>query len=223
MSGRLARSYAGADPRRRAIGWALVILIHVAALWALVSGTARKGLEILKKPMEAAVIQEVIIPPPPPPPPKQIKPPEPQAPRTEAPPPPFVPPPEVAPPVTAAPAIVATPTPPPAPPVIAPPPPPAPPAPPAPAPAPPPPRPTQIGVICPTQVAPVMPRRAIQAGIEGLVRAQAVIRDGAIKEVVILSGPRELHGAVRDAMLQYKCISDAAEIRAVQEFNFKLD
>ena len=91
MSGRLARSYAGADPRRRAIGWALVILIHVAALWALVSGTARKGLEILKKPMEAAVIQEVIIPPPPPPPPKQIKPPEPQAPRTEAPPPPFVP------------------------------------------------------------------------------------------------------------------------------------
>ncbi|NBS46882.1 MAG: hypothetical protein EBS99_07595 [Betaproteobacteria bacterium] len=70
---------------------------------------------------------------------------------------------------------------------------------------------------------PVMPRRAIQAGIEGVVRAQAVIRDGAVKEVNILSGPRELHGAVRDAMLQYKCVTEAAEIRAIQEFNFKLD
>jgi protein TonB len=68
-----------------------------------------------------------------------------------------------------------------------------------------------------------MPRRAIQAGIGGVVRAQATIREGAVKEVAILSGPRELHGAVRDAMLQYRCVSDAAEIRAVQEFDFKID
>lgn len=83
MSARLSRTYGQPDARRRFTGWALVVAIHALALWALVSGTARKGLELLKKPLEAAVIQEVIIPPPPPP-PKPIKPPEPQAPRTEA-------------------------------------------------------------------------------------------------------------------------------------------
>lgn len=215
MSGRLAHTYLGTDRRRRSIGWIWVVLIHLLALWGLVSGTARQGLEILKKPLEAAVIQEVIIPPPPPPPPpKQIKQPEPQAPVAQAPPPPFVPPPEVAAPATTAPVIAASPVAPATPPVIAPPPPPAPAA---------PPRPAQIGVLCPNQVAPVMPRRAIQAGIGGVVRAQATIREGVVKEVAILSGPRELHSAVRDAMLQYRCVSDAAEIRAVQEFDFKID
>jgi protein TonB len=68
-----------------------------------------------------------------------------------------------------------------------------------------------------------MPRRAIQAGIGGVVRAQATIRDGLVREVVILAGPRELHAAVREAMLQYKCIGDSPEIRAVQEFDFKID
>lgn len=209
------RAYQNSNPRRRAIGWAIVVLIHALALYALVTGTARKGLELLKKPMEAAVIQEVIIPPPPPPPPKEIKPPEPQAPKNEAPPPPFVPPPEVTPPaVSTAPAIVAVQAPPPSPPVIAPPPPPA--------------RPTgpsrgDIGVACPTQVRPQMPRQALRDGTEGVVRAQALIRDGVIKEVTILSGPRVFHSAVREAMLQYKCISGPDEITALQEFSFKVE
>ena len=105
------RRYPGNEPSRRFTGWAVVVVLHVMILWALISGTARKGLEIVKKPLEAAVIQEVIIPPPPPPPPpKQIvKAPEPRAPTVQAPPPPFVPPPEVAPPVSAAPAIVSVP------------------------------------------------------------------------------------------------------------------
>ena len=97
---------------------------------------ARKAVEVIKKPLEATVIQEVKLPPPPPPPPpppRIVKPPEIKAPpKIEAPPPPpFVPPPEVTPPPAPAPAITSVPTPPPAPPVIAPPPPPAPPAPPA--------------------------------------------------------------------------------------------
>lgn len=79
-----------------------------------------------------------------------------------------------------------------------------------------------MGVVCPTQVAPVMPRAAIRRGIEGVVRAEAVIRDGVVREVLILSGPRELHDAVRDAMRQYRCASGAAEVRATQEFNFRL-
>ncbi|MFC5498210.1 energy transducer TonB [Caenimonas terrae] len=214
------RRYPGTEPSRRLTGWIVVVLLHIVILWALITGTARKGLEIIKKPLEAAVIQEVIIPPPPPPPPpppKQIVKQEPQAPKVEAPPPPFVPPPEVAPPVSNAPAIVSMPTPPPAPPVIAPP---APPAPPAPKPS------TgraEIGIACPTQVKPEMPRKAIQEGTEGVVRAQALIRDGVVKEVTILSGPRIFHAAVRNAMLQYKCVSEPGDVLAPQEFVFKVD
>ena len=165
------RRYPGTEPSRRLTGWGVVVLLHIVILWALISGTARKGLEIIKKPLEAAVIQEVIIPPPPPPPPpppKQIVKQEPQAPKVLAPPPPFVPPPEIAPPVSSAPAIASVQTPPPAPPVIAPPPPPAPPAPPRPAG----PARSEMSIACPTQVKPEMPRKAIQEGTEGVVKAR---------------------------------------------------
>jgi protein TonB len=210
------RPYPGKDPGRRTIGWIVVAALHILIGWALVTGTARKGLELIKKPLEAAVIQEVIIPPPPPPPPppKEIV--KPQAPKTEAPPPPFVPPPEVSPQPSTAPVIQAAPTPPPAPAVIAPPAPPE--APPAAKPA----R-SEMGVACPNQVPPEMPRQAIRDGTTGVVRAQAVIRDGGVRDVTILSGPRVFHAAVRAAMMQYKCVSDAAEIIATQEFVFKLE
>jgi len=206
------RRYTGSDPTRRSIGWAVVVVVHVVVAWALISGTARRGLEIIKKPLEAAVIQEVIIPPPPPPPPKEIKPPEPKQPKLEAPPPPFVPPPEVTPPVTSAPAIQSVQTPPVAPPVIAPPP-----AAPAPVGR------QEMGVACPTQVRPEMPRQAIKEGIEGTVKAQALIRDGAVREVTILSGPRVFHSTVRNAMMQYRCISGSGDIIATQEFGFKIE
>jgi protein TonB len=68
-----------------------------------------------------------------------------------------------------------------------------------------------------------MPRKALQDGTEGVVKAQVVIRDGVVKEVTILSGPRVFHSAVRNAMLQYKCNLDAGEIVATQEFNFKVE
>lgn len=197
------------------IGWAVVALVHVIVLWALVSGTARRGLEIIKKPLEAAVIQEVIIPPPPPPPPKEIKPPEPKQPKVEAPPPPFIPPPEVTPPTTSAPSIASVATPPPTPAVIAPPPPPAPPA-----------APTgrqEIGVACPTQVRPEMPKRAIQTATEGEVKAQVVIRDGSVRDVTILSGPAVFRDAVRTAMMQYRCVSSPGDIIATQVFVFKIE
>lgn len=204
--------YKPKDPSRRYKGIAMVVALHLVLGWAIVSGTAKNALVILKKPLEAVVIQEVIIPPPPPPPPKQIKPPE--APKVEAPPPPFVPPPDVAPPVTNAPVIQSVAAPPPAPPVIAPPPPP------APKPAP---NRNDIRVACPTQVAPEMPRKALQDGSEGVVRAQVVIKDGAVREVTILSGPRVFHNAVKAAMMQYQCTADATEIVATQEFVFKIE
>lgn len=211
--------YQATDPRRRALGWAVVILLHVGALWALVTGTARKGLELIKKPLEAAVIQEVIIPPPPPPPPPKEKPPEQKIIKTEAPPPPpFIPPPEVVAAPSTAPVIESVQAPPTQPVVIAPPPPPAPPAP-APAPA----TRTEIAVACPTQVPPEMPRQAARDGTSGVVRARVVIRDGAVRDVTIESGPRVFHAAVRAAMLQYKCQATAGEVIATQEFVFKLE
>jgi protein TonB len=206
--------YRPKDPSRRYKGIAIVIALHLLIGWAIVSGTARNALVALKKPLEAVVIQEVIIPPPPPPPPKEIKPPE--AAKVEAPPPPFVPPPDVAPAVSNAPAIVSVAAPPPTPAVIAPPPPPA-------APAKPAPNRSDLRVACPTQVPPEMPRKAIQDGTEGTVKASALIKDGVIKEITILSGPRIFHAAVKAAMMQYKCTAEAGEVVATQQFDFKLE
>ena len=205
------RKYGQKDPTRRAIGWAMVIAIHVLIIWALITGTARDALKIIKKPLEAAVIQEVIIPPPPPPPPKEIIKP---VTKVEAPPPPFVPPPEVTPPPTAI-SIPSVPTPPLQAPVIAPPPPPA--APPAPTGR------QEIGVACPTQVKPEMPRQALRDGTAGVVRAQATIRDGRVVSVEILSGPRIFHQGVREAMMQYRCIQSGGDMIATQEFSFKVN
>jgi protein TonB len=109
--------------------------MHLLLAWAIVSGLARKVVDVVKAPIETKIIEEVQ--PPPPPPPENLPPP----PKFAPPPPSFVPPPEVVvnnPPP--APSITVTrDVPPPAPPVqIAPPP--GPPAPPAPAAAPPAPR-----------------------------------------------------------------------------------
>jgi protein TonB len=205
------------DPSRRLKGIIIVVVLHALLGYALVSGLARKGLNLIKKPLEAVVIQEVIIPPPPPPPPPKKVEKLPDAPKVDAPPPPFVPPPDVAPPVTSnAPVIQSVSTPPPAPAVIAPPP--APPAPVATGP-----KRTSIGLACPKQVAPEMPRRALKDGVEGVVKAQIHIKGGTILDVTILSGPRVFHAAVKDAMMQYTCVTDGGEVIATQEFNFKLE
>ena len=213
----LADAYKPRDPSRRIQGLVLVLALHAFLGYALVSGMARKGLNLIKKPLEAVVIQEVIIPPPPPPPPpKKIETPK-ELTHVEAPPPPYVPPAEVTPQVSSnAPVIASVATPPVTPAVIAPPPPPAPPVPAGP-------RRAAIGVACPTQVPPEMPRKAIQDGIEGVVKAQILVKNGVVQDVTILSGPKVFHSAVRAAMLQYKCVSDSSEVLATQEFNFKLE
>jgi periplasmic protein TonB len=76
-------------PGKKVTGLAIVILLHVVVFYALVTGLARKVVEIVKQPIETKIIEEVKPPPPPemeppPPPPKMV-----------APPPPFIPPPEV--------------------------------------------------------------------------------------------------------------------------------
>lgn len=209
------KQYKSRDIQGRAIGWSAVALVHALVLWALVSGTAQNVIQAIKKPLEAVVIQEVIIPPPPPQPPPPPPPPrkiERTPPRVEAPPPPYVPPPEVAPAPTFAPAIETVQVPPPAPPVIAP-----------PSPAPSPRVQTDMTVACPTQVRPEMPRQALNEGIEGTVRAQALIRGGKVVEVTILSGPRVFHTSVRNAMLRYGCASAEGDRLAIQNFDFKFE
>lgn len=215
-------AYGRRDPSSRVKGMVVVVLLHALIGYALVTGMARKGLDLVKKPLEAVLIQEVIVPPPPPPPPPPPK--QAQPPKVQAAPPPFVPPPDVPPPVSStAPVIVAAPTPPPAPVAIAPPAPVTPSAPPGPPPAPPGPKRVAIGLVCPTQVAPEMPRRAIKEGIEGVVKVQIVVRNGAVQDVSFLSGPKVFFEAVKTAVQRYKCVADGPEVVATQEFSFKLE
>lgn len=75
------------DPTRRLAGIVGVIAFHVLVVWGLVSGLARKAIEVLPSPIETKILEEMHTqeePPPPPPPPE-----------FEAPPPPFIPPPEI--------------------------------------------------------------------------------------------------------------------------------
>lgn len=101
-------------PTRHLVGLGVVVLMHLLLGWALVSGLARRVVEVVIAPIETKIIEEVK---PPPPPPENLPPP----PKTLPPPPSFVPPPEVVvtPPPTPAPAITVTQVvPPPAAPVV---------------------------------------------------------------------------------------------------------
>jgi protein TonB len=98
-----------------------------------------------------------------------------------------------------------------------------PPPPPAPPPAPPAPARSDITAACPQQVKPEIPRKALQEGTSGVVKAQARISGGQVKEVTILSGPRVFHAAVKAAMMQYQCVSSSEDVIATQEFEFKIE
>ena len=80
----------GKDPAKSFVGISVVVLLHVFIVYALVTGLARKVVEVIQQPIETKIINEY-KPPPPPPPEKPLPPP----PKSAAPPPPFVPPPEV--------------------------------------------------------------------------------------------------------------------------------
>ena len=208
-----------ADPRRHLMGITFVILLHALIVYALVTGLAKKVVDVVRAPIETKVIEEIKKPPPPP---EIVLPPPP---KLEAPPPPYIPPPEVqiAAPPPPQPTISVAPSPvPPPPTVMAPTPPPvvaAPPAPPAPRPAV-----VGIGVACATQVAPVMPARATRDNIAGTVRARATIRGGKVVAVEILSSRPSgvFDAAVRNAMMQYGCQAGDEEIKAEQTFEFKV-
>src|SRR5579883_2293939 len=103
----------------RAIGIGLVLLLHAAIIYALVTGLARRAVDIVRAPIETKIIDEVK--------PERKEPPPPPPPQLAPPPVPFVPPPEIViekppPPKSTAPAVVTAgrPPAPPPPPVVAP-------------------------------------------------------------------------------------------------------
>lgn len=209
-----------ADPRRHVAGLTLVVALHVAIVYALVSGLARKVVDVVRAPIETKVIEEIKKPPPPP---EIVVPPPP---RLEAPPPPFVPPPEVridAPP-PAQPTITATsPTPSPAQPVMQ--------APPAEAPAPPAAAaPVSAAIAC-SNYASVMgdagfPREATRLGLE---KGQAVVQftvgpTGAIRDarVVSASHPVFARNSVR-IVGEFKCEGQGRDVLVQVPFNYRLE
>jgi len=77
------------EPGKKFIGLGLVLAFHVVLLYALLNGLGNKIVQIIQKPMETKIVEEVKPPPPPP------DTPPPPPPKLLAPPPPFIPPPEV--------------------------------------------------------------------------------------------------------------------------------
>jgi protein TonB len=67
------------DPTKQAIGFAVVILLHLGLGYAFMNGLGRSAIEVIKQPLETKLIEEVKPPdtPPPPPPPKVAPPPPP--------------------------------------------------------------------------------------------------------------------------------------------------
>ena len=213
--------YLQRNPSRRINGVVIVLLVHALIGYALIYGTARQSLQFIKKPQASVVIQEVTIAPPPAKPPspppaqKVLRPAQPQVAEVPAQP-RFMPMPDAPVALGTVASLAALPVEPAAP---------VPTASPMPAPAAAVAKPSRndMDVACPIQVSPEMPPRALREGAQGVVRAKALIRDGAVKEVTIVSGPPVFHAAVKAAMLQYKCTHDAQEVTVFQQFNFKFE
>jgi protein TonB len=209
------------NPGRHLVGIGGVILLHALIIYALVTGLARKVVEVVKGPIEVKVIEEVIKKPPPPP--EVIPPP----PKLAAPPPPFVPPPEVniAPPPPAPTITAVTPEPPPAPqapviqaPVVV--------APPAP---PPPPAVRSAQVVCPNyrevMSSITYPREALLDNIEGEVVIEfTVATNGSIRDAVIKSSTNRVFNRASLNVVQNRltCQGQAQDIRVQAPISFKI-
>jgi len=204
-----------ADPRRHLAGFSFVVLLHVVVVYALVSGLAKKVVDVVRAPIDTKVIEEVKKPPPPPDP---VLPPPPHL---EAPPPPFIPPPEVqiqtpVPPPT----ITATQTPPPAPVNIVP----------VTPQAPPTPKPStnSAAAHCSKMPPPEAPgldfagkiRLTARATIIGNRVVQADIVPGSITGVGDRKMQRLLANAVTSAMTGYTCTGDNIVVEQQFEFTY---
>ena len=208
------------NPAKHMVGIAVVILLHIALVYALVNGLATKVLEVVKKPLETQIIEE-IKPPPPPPPPVQLPPP----PKFVTPPPPYIPPPEVqvnVPPPPNAIQVATNVVPTVSPPIAAV----------APAPAPPapaaPPSPPNARSACPNYATAMgdsaYPRDAVRDGID---KGDAVLRftvsaSGEVKDVVAISSSNRIFARAAQAIVRdFKCIGQGRDIIFELPFSFR--
>jgi len=203
-----------ADPRRHLTGIAFVVLFHGLLVYGLMSGLARKVVDVVRAPIETKVIEEITKPPPPP---EVVVPPPP---KLEAPPPPFIPPPEVqiATPPPVAPTITAVPTPPPETTVMTPV------SPPTATPAPPQPAgPPTVGASCPGHVQIMQqagfPREATRAQIESgeVIVSFTIGVNGEVKNpAIVKSTNRAFNRHSLETVTQFKCKGQTQEITGVQ-------
>jgi protein TonB len=208
------------NPTRHVVGITFVVLLHALVIYALFTGLARKAVEVIKKPIDAKIIEEIKLPPPPPPP----KPVQQQPQRVEVAPQPYVPPPDIQVPTTqTAPTITAVTTEAPTQPYVI--------APPAPVveapPAPPPPRPAvRRGIARIAGEDPTYPREAIRAGV---VKGHVVVRlqvdeRGHVVDVHFVKSdpPRVFDRVVTAAVKDWKFHAEGEKYIAEVEFNFTL-
>jgi protein TonB len=213
------------NPGKHAVSIGFVILLHILIVWGLVSGLARKVVQVIKAPIETKIIEEVK---PPPPPPEVIELPPP--PKFQPPPPAYVPPPEVQvqtpPPPQQTITVTPTPPPPEPPPPVAPrvevPPP-------VPAPAPPPAAPVTAAVVCPQYKAELgnigFPREALRAGIEkGSVTLKLTIgATGAIKNVeVVNSTNRAFNRGAVEAARGISCQGQGRDVEVLLPIDYRI-
>ena len=225
----MADAFRSAHPGRRLTGLTLVALLHVALVYALVTGLAKRVIDVVHQPIEAKVIEEQ-KPKPPPPPELAIPPPE-----FAAPPPPFIPPPEVkiAQPPPPPPVVAVTRTPPPAPVAItpAPPPPPAPVAvaPPPPKPAPAPPAPVTARVACSNYQTAMgdaaFPREALRRGLD---RGEALVQftltaDGRVTHVeTVRASNRIFAHASEEIVSKFECRGQGRDVVVRVPFDYRV-
>ena len=210
-----------ADPRRHLTGIAFVVVFHALLIYGLMSGLARKVVEVVRAPIETKVIEEITKPPPPP---EVVVPPPP---KLEAPPPPFIPPPEIQiqTPPPPAPTITAVPTPPPAPTLMAPV------APPVAAPAPTAPAaPVSAAVVCSNYTTKmgeaVFPREAIRLGLsqgEALIQF-TLTASGEVKDVKTLRATHPIFARSSARIVsEYKCAGQGRDVIVTVPFGYKLE
>lgn len=208
-----------ADLRRHLTGIVFVVLFHALLVYGLMSGLARKVVEVVRAPIDTKVIEEITKPPPPP---ELVVPPPP---KLEAPPPPFIPPPEVqiATPPPPAPTITAVPTPPPAPAMMTPTAPPVAAAPAAPAVA-------SAAVVCSNYATKMgeagFPRDAIRQGLD---KGEALIQftlsaSGEVKEVKVLRTSHPIFARNSTRIVgEYKCAGQGRDVVVQVPFAYKLE
>jgi protein TonB len=205
------------DPTKHVIGLTIVVLLHVLVIYALLTGLARKAIDVIKKPLTATIVEEVKLPPPPPPPPPKKVIEMPKAPPVIEQ--PYVPPPDipVAAPTTPSPITAPTTTVPTEPHVIAPPP-----------VAAAPPKATGIrkGLVPIEKVDPIYPREAIRAGVaKGKVTARLLVDEkGLVTEVKIIEAepPGVFNREVTRALMQWKFRPEGEKFIGDVELTFTL-